>query len=133
MEGVGLMDRLLASLFLAAPTAPPRASYSQGLSPPPETSYSPGPPAPLAQATLGPLVFLLRAAMVLLSLLTGPLQSLRLLLGMVIMKLSPESAMMRDYLAWLDNMAVADMKATKYIIDKGPSSSSNEFPNFQNQ
>ena len=37
---------------------------------------------------------------------------------MVIMKLSPESAMMRDYLAWLDNMAVADMKATKYIINK---------------
>lgn len=79
MEGVGLVDRLLASLFLAAPTAPPRASYAQGLSPPPETSYSPGPPAPLAQATLGPLVFLLRAAMVLLSLLTGPLQSLRCL------------------------------------------------------
>jgi len=112
-EAMDEMDRILAKLFMNLP--PEKTSKAHG----------------------GPLNLVLRALMLLLSLATGILQSARHLLGMLIMKTIPESGTMEDYHSWLDNIAVADMRASKYFVDKGPNSSSaaapENFPNFQNQ
>ena len=88
---------------------------------------------------------LLRLVMVVLSLLSGPLQSARHLLGLAIIKLCPDCRVMEDYLSWLDNIAAGDTRAASYLMKKtGGSSlvggswparptSSQEFPNFYNQ
>ena len=101
------MDRILAKLFMNLP--PEKTSEAHG----------------------GPLDLVLRALMLLLSLATGLLQSARHLLGMLIMKTIPvggmsltknlsyqESGTMEDYHSWLDNIATADMRASKYFVDK---------------
>jgi len=112
-EAMDEMDRILAKLFMNLP--PEKTSEAHG----------------------GPLDLVLRALMLLLSLATGLLQSARHLLGMLIMKTIPESGTMEDYHSWLDNIAAADMRASKYFVDKGPNSSSaavpENFPNFQSQ
>lgn len=112
-EAVEEMDRILAKLFMNLP------------------------PEKTSKVKSGPLDLVLRALMLLLSLSTGLLQSTRHLLGMLIMKTIPESGTMEDYHSWLDNIATADMRASKYFVDKGPNSSSaaqpENFPNFQNQ
>jgi len=112
-EAMDEMDRILAKLFMNLP--PEKTSTPRG----------------------GPLDLVLRGLMLLLSLATGVLQSARHLLGMLIMKTIPESGTMGDYHSWLDNIAAADMRASKYFVDKGPNGSSaslpEEFPNFQNQ
>ena len=88
---------------------------------------------------------LLRLVMVVLSLLSGPLQSARHLLGLVIIKLCPDCRVMEDYLSWLDNIAAGDTRAAEYLMKKiGGSTgvgggwpvmgtSSQDFPNFYNQ
>jgi len=80
---------------------------------------------------------LLRLAMLGLSLLSGPLQFARHLLGMLILKISPDSKTMADYNEWLDNISAGDTRATKYLQEKGvhqPGSPYiSNFPNFANQ
>ena len=83
--------------------------------------------------------------MVVLSLVSGPLQSARHLLGLVIIKLCPDCRVMEDYLSWLDNIAAGDTRAAEYLMKKtggnmvlgggwpGPGTSSQNFPNFYNQ
>lgn len=83
--------------------------------------------------------------MVGLSLVSGPLQFARHLLGLVIIKLCPDCKVMEDYLAWLDNMAAGDTRAAEYLMEKtggntmlggawpGPRPTSQDFPNFYNQ
>jgi len=79
----------------------------------------------------------LRGAMLGLSLLSGPLQFARHLLGMLILKISPDSQTMVDYQEWLDNISAGDKRASKYLMQKGvqqPGSSyTQNFPNFANQ
>ena len=114
-EAAEEMDRILAKLFMDLP--PSKTSKAHG----------------------GPLDLVLRGLMLLLSLATGILQSARYLLGMLIMKTIPvrgmsssssssyshimkpscqESGTMGDYHSWLDNIAAADMRASKYFFDK---------------
>jgi len=85
----------------------------------------------------GVLDGLLRGAMLILSLLSGPLQFARHLLGMLILKTSPDSKAMVDYQEWLDNIAAGDNRATKYLKEKGVSQPGStytpNFPNFDNQ
>lgn len=80
---------------------------------------------------------LLRGAMLGLSLLSGPLQFARHLLGMLILKISPDSQTMVDYQEWLDNISAGDKRASKYLMQKGvqqPGSPyTQNFPNFENQ
>merc|ERR1712050_71997 len=79
---------------------------------------------------------LLRGAMLALSLISGPLQFARHLLGLLILKISPDSGTMRDYQEWLDNIAAGDNRASKYLMEKQviqPGSGyTNNFPNFAN-
>lgn len=88
---------------------------------------------------------LLRLVMVGLSLVSGPLDFARHLLGLVILKLCPDCRVMEDYLSWLDNIAAGDTRAAEYLMKKtggtaivgaswpGLAASSQEFPNFYNQ
>ena len=89
---------------------------------------------------------LLRLLMVGLSLLSGPLQFARHLLGLLIIKVCPGCRVMEDYLAWLDNISVGDTRAAAYLMKKvgtdevggwpgqgGYGWSSQAFPNFNNQ
>ena len=75
--------------------------------------------------------------MVGLSLLSGPLQFARHLLGLIILKLCPDCKVMEDYLNWLDNVSAGDTGAASYLMNKaGPGQytpSSQDFPNFHNQ
>ena len=84
--------------------------------------------------------------MVGLSLVSGPLQFVRHLLGLLIIKLCPDCKVMEDYLAWLDNIAAGDTRAAEYLMEKTggntmvgglgnawPGPSSQDFPNFYNQ
>ena len=90
---------------------------------------------------------LLRLVMVGLSLLSGPLDFARHLLGLVILKLCPDCRVMEDYLSWLDNISAGDTRAASYLMTKvgpvlptgwpsqeaGYSPTSQGFPNFYNQ
>ena len=82
--------------------------------------------------------------MVGLSLLSGPLQFARHVLGLIILKLCPDCKVMEDYLNWLDNVSAGDTGAASYLMNKaGPglvagwpgqyTPSSQDFPNFHNQ
>ena len=83
--------------------------------------------------------------MVGLSLVSGPLQFARHLLGLLIIKVCPDCRVMEDYLAWLDNIAAGDTRAAEYLMMKtggspvaggswpGLTTSGQNFPNFYNQ
>ena len=97
----------------------------------------------------GLLDSLLRLLMVGLSLVSGPLQFARHLLGLVIIKLCPDCKVMEDYLSWLDNISTGDTRAASYLMSKagpalvtgwpgqqagaGYSQPNQGFPNFYNQ
>merc|ERR1712020_487736 len=61
---------------------------------------------------------LLRLLMIGLSLVSGPLQFARHLLGLLIIKVCPECKVMEDYLTWLDNIAAGDTRAAEYLMKK---------------
>ena len=83
--------------------------------------------------------------MVGLSLVSGPLQFARHLLGLLIIKVCPDCRVMEDYLTWLDNIAAGDTRAAEYLMMKtggspvaggswpGLTTSGQNFPNFYNQ
>ena len=71
---------------------------------------------------------------------SGPLQFIRHLLGLLIVKTCPDCSVMNDYLTWLDNIATGDKGAASYIMDKISNFGSGwsgvqsySFPNFENQ
>jgi hypothetical protein len=80
---------------------------------------------------------LLQGAMLALSLVSGPLQLARHLLGMLILKIAPDSRTMGDYQQWLDNISAGDKRASKYLMQKQVQQPGSEytqnFPNFANQ
>ena len=91
------------------------------------------------------LDLVLRVGMVGLSLVSGPLQFARHILGLLIIKVCPDCKVMEDYLTWLDNIAAGDTRAAEYLMKKtggttvvgggwpGMGTSSQDFPNFYNQ
>ena len=85
----------------------------------------------------GVLDLLLRLAVVLLSLVSGPLQTARHLLGLGLLKLCPACPALTHYTAWLDNLAAADRRAAAYLTARLPGqqdyTAHQAFPNFYNQ
>lgn len=81
---------------------------------------------------------LLRLGMLGLSLISGPVQTLKHLLGMLVLKIAPESRAMSDFMTWLDNSAQADIRAMEYFREKGIREQAEgpftpQFPSFENQ
>jgi len=116
-EAVSELDKTLASIVMGIKR---KSSYGQ-----------------FEKKEPGILDGLLQGAMLGLSLISGPLQFARHLLGLLILKISPDSRTMSEYQQWLDNIAAGDNRASKFLMKKQviqPGSKyTNNFPNFANQ
>jgi len=113
------MDRMLARVFMEPPN---RKSGNQ--------DGEPGFLGSVAEAAF-------RSVLMLLSLITGPLQSLVHTLGMVALRMNPRSGVLQEYMNWLDNRSSANRLAMQYIRDRGTTEpifqQQTPFPNFYSQ
>jgi len=141
-QGLKDLDKALAAVFLSTKT---NRGYHNA--------------APQSQEEdSGILDGFLRLTLLGLSLISGPLQFVRHILGLIILKTCPNCRVKQDFMTWLDNISASDTIASSYIMEKmmatmstgsgygqggglggvvgGPSNWQGDvsnFPNFENQ